>query len=51
MGRGKYEWNFLSESEIPELGAINKDIQFEGAGIRKDEFNMIWEKATKRNKN
>lgn len=39
---------FLSESEIPELDTINKDIQFEGVGIRKDEFDIIWKKAIKR---
>lgn len=38
----------LSESEIPELSVINKDIQFEGVGIIKDEFDIIWETATKR---
>ena len=39
---------FLSKTEIPELSAINKDIQFEGVEIKKDEFDMIWETATKR---
>ncbi|MDE5778946.1 MAG: hypothetical protein K2I10_10655 [Lachnospiraceae bacterium] len=36
---------FLSECELPELSVINEDIQFEGIEIRKEEFEIIWEKA------
>ena len=37
---------YLSESEIPEISEINKDVQFQGIEIRREEFEMIWEKAT-----
>lgn len=37
---------YLSECEIPELSEINKDVEFQGIEIRKEEFEMIWEKAT-----
>ncbi len=37
---------YLSESIIPEISEINKDVQFQGIEIRRKEFEMIWEKAT-----
>lgn len=36
---------FLSECELPELSIINKDLQFEGLEISKEEFESIWKKA------
>lgn len=36
---------YLSECELPELGVINEDAQFEGIEIRKEEFEKIWKKA------
>lgn len=35
----------LSECELPELNVINKDMQFEGSEIEKEEFEKIWKKA------